>query len=246
MATAVHNGHDLRPGMADLMVLDDQTRLMEEDAHTSAFISGLPNRVIVHRSRFEVDLNRPPEEAVYLGPADAWGLELWKEEPDGRSVAHSLSLHDKFYERLSRSLDRMVDRFGGFVLYDVHSYNHRRSGPDVEPDPQSENPDVNVGTGSLPVKWRPVGEKFIDAMGRHQPGEVGIDVRENVKFKGRYVASWVHERYGDVGCALAIEFKKTYMDEWTGTVNERMQERLTNALTESVEPVLSAWRSACQ
>ena len=44
-----------------------------------------------------------------------------------------------------------------------------------------------------------------------------LDVRENVAFQGRgELARFVHARYPDTGCAIALEFKKFYMDEWTG------------------------------
>jgi hypothetical protein len=36
--------------------------------------------MITHRSRFEVDLNRPRREAVYRIPEDAWGLDIWRDE----------------------------------------------------------------------------------------------------------------------------------------------------------------------
>ena len=40
------------------------------------------NRIIVNRSRFEVDINRPRDKAVYITPEDAWGLHIWKNIPD--------------------------------------------------------------------------------------------------------------------------------------------------------------------
>ena len=46
-----------------------------------------------------------------------------------------------------------------------------------------------------------------------------IDARENVAFEGRNLAWWVHDRYPRVGCVLALEFKKTFMDEWTGELH---------------------------
>jgi hypothetical protein len=39
------------------------------------------NQIITHHSRFEFDLNRPPEKAIYLLPSDAWDLQLWKTRP---------------------------------------------------------------------------------------------------------------------------------------------------------------------
>jgi len=47
-----------------------------------------------------------------------------------------------------------------------------------------------------------------------------LDVRENVKFQGGHFSRWVHQTYPESGCALAIEFKKFFMDEWTGVVDE--------------------------
>ena len=37
-----------------------------------------PITVSVTRSRFEADLNRPRDRAVYLTPADAWGHQVWR------------------------------------------------------------------------------------------------------------------------------------------------------------------------
>jgi hypothetical protein len=44
-----------------------------------------------------------------------------------------------------------------------------------------------------------------------------LDVRENVAFQGKgELARFVHDAWPGAGCAIAIEFKKFYMDEWTG------------------------------
>ena len=37
-------------------------------------------------------------------------------------------------------------------------------------------------------------------------------------FQGRgALTRFVHERHPEHGCAIALEFKKFFMDEWTGT-----------------------------
>ena len=44
-----------------------------------------------------------------------------------------------------------------------------------------------------------------------------LDVRENVAFQGKGEQTrFVHHRYPGRGCAIALEFKKFFMDEWTG------------------------------
>jgi hypothetical protein len=68
-----------------------------------------------------------------------------------------------------------------------------------------------------------------------------LDVRENIRFKGRQVAAWVHDRYDAFGCALAIELKKVFMDEWTGELYPDRLAELDRALQTSVGPVEKAW-----
>ena len=127
------------------------------------------------------------------------------------------------------------------MVYDVHSYNYRRNGADIDPRPAEEGPDVNVGTGSLDREvFGDVVDTFIAALGAQHAGGYALDVRENVVFKGRELARHVHRRYPGVGCVLALEFKKTFMDEWTGEVDRRHLEELRDALAATIGPVLEA------
>ncbi|TWD16875.1 N-formylglutamate amidohydrolase [Marihabitans asiaticum] len=247
ITTAIHAGHDLREEVAEAMILDETVRLREEDPHTDRIGAHLPARVIAHRSRFEVDLNRVREEAVYREPDDCWGLEVWRETPLDDDIAQrSLEVYDSFYAELAERLDEVSAR-GPFVVYDVHSYNHRRDGELAEPADPEHNPEVNVGTGSMDrERWGQVVDTFITALGGSWPAprESGprMDVRENVKFVGRGLAQWVHERYPDTGIVLALEFKKTFMDEWSGEVDETKLAEVSAALADTYEPVLHALR----
>ncbi|MBC7309527.1 MAG: N-formylglutamate amidohydrolase [Tetrasphaera sp.] len=245
VTTAIHTGHDLRPEVADQMILDEATRLREEDPHTDAIGALMPARVVAHRSRFEVDLNRLVEDAVYRTPEDCWDLEVWRSNPLPDDVVRgSQEVYVSFYDQLAERLDEVAAR-GPFVLYDVHSYNHRRDGADAEPEPVEDNPEVNLGTGSVDRKvFQGVIDAFTQSL-RAQPSPTGdglIDVRENVKFEGRALAWWIHERYAGRGVCLALEFKKTFMDEWTGEPDHDRIQRLAEALAATQEPVLAALR----
>ena len=243
VATAIHTGHDLRPEVADQMILDEATRLREEDPHTDRIADLAPARVVVNRSRFEVDLNRLLEDAVYRTPQDCWDLEVWRTDPlDDDIVRRSQEVYASFYEDLGARLDEVAAR-GPFVVYDVHSYNHRRGGPDAEPEPVDHNPEVNLGTGTVDLKvFQGVVDAFTESLSEQRTDGGPIDVRENVKFKGRALSWWVHERYPGRGVCLALEFKKTYMDEWTGEPDERRIAQLQQALAATHEPVLAALR----
>ncbi|MGH9134687.1 MAG: N-formylglutamate amidohydrolase [Ilumatobacteraceae bacterium] len=238
VSLAVHAGHDLRPAIASLMAIDNNTRRREEDPFTDLLVGDAGTRMIVRRSRFEVDINRPRDRAVYLEPADAWDLEVWTERPPDAEVQASLAIYDDFYAALAERLDRLAAA-GRFVVLDVHSYNHRRQGPSGPAAPEPENPEVNVGTGALDQRrWGPVVERFIDDLRAERVAGHHLDVRENIRFSGGYVARWVAGRYPDTGCVLAIEFKKLFMDEWTGEPEPAHIAELAQALAVAVQPTV--------
>jgi len=221
VATAIHDGHELRPEALDAIALSDEDRLREEDPFTGETIVDIPTHVIAHRSRFEFDLNRPPEGAVYRTPEQSWGLKVWKQEPDDAFVARSLAIHSEYYRMLGQLLDGVAMRHERFVLIDVHSYNHRRDGPDSDPTPPEKAPDINIGTFSMPRDhWAFLIDPLIESMRGYDFEGRRLDVGENVAFEGKgQQARFVHERYPLRGCAIAFEFKKFFMDEWTGVPN---------------------------
>jgi N-formylglutamate deformylase len=226
IATAIHDGHGLRADAAACMALDEATRLREEDPHTGRIAARVPTRLIVTRSRFEIDLNRPRDKAVYACAADAWGLNVWcNDKPPADLVAQSLAQYDDFYATLERVLRDRERRYGKFVVLDVHSYNHCREGRGCAGDP-AHNPEVNVGTGSVDHgRWGPLVTRFMRDLSAR-----GLDVRENVKFQGGHMSRWIHRTFPTTGVALALEFKKTFMDEWTGRVDDARIDQLASAL----------------
>jgi N-formylglutamate amidohydrolase len=231
IATALHDGHELREEVAAIMALSDAGRLREEDPYTGSWTTVATTRVVPRRSRFEVDLNRPREGAVYRTPDDAWGLEVWQRPPPDELVERSLADYDAFYAEVHGILSEMERRHGRFVVLDLHSYNHRRGGPDAEPDDPEANPEVNVGTGSLDrARWGHLVDRFIsDLQGVPVLGR-SLDVRENVRFRGGHLSKWIHRNFPSSGCCLAVEFKKFFMDEWTGQLKPAQHEASREAL----------------
>ncbi len=244
LATAIHNGHEMLPDLVSHCALSVEDRLREEDPHTGAIAAAIPTHVVVSSSRFTVDLNRPRESAVYRKPEDAWGLDLWTEAPTETNIGAALKIYDDFYALLGGLIESTIDQHGKFVLYDVHSYNHRRSGPLAPAEDVEGNPTVNLGTGSLPSRWRPVADAFLKVMSHQDAGGERIDARENVRFEGGHLSQWVHDNYGEHGCALAVEFKKVFMDEWSGEVDWVVVGELEAALAATGTPVISALNTA--
>ena len=237
VATAIHDGTALRPDVEAALAVDAATRLREEDPYTGQAVAGVPTHVVPLRSRFEVDLNRAEDDAVYLRPEQSWGLDLWRAPPPAAMVDASLRLHRAFYAMLAQLLDEVVAAHGRFLLLDVHSYNHRRDGPDAPPMPAAEAPEINLGTFSMPrEQWAFLVDPLAEAMGGFDFLGRHLDVRENVAFQGRgQLARFVHERYPGTGCALAVEFKKFYMDEWTGKADEAVLPAMRDFITHAAD-----------
>jgi N-formylglutamate deformylase len=241
IATAIHAGHAVRPEVAERLALDEDARLREEDPFTDRWTAVAPLRVIGTVSRFEVDLNRPREGAVYITPEQAWGLEVWTDPLPDPVVEGSLRRYDAFYADMRRLLDEAERRFGRFVVFDLHSYNHRRDGPGASPADPAGNPEVNVGTGSMDrAQWAPVVDRFVAEMRAFDYPGRRLDVRENVKFRGGHFPAWIHQQYPTSGCAIAIELKKFFMDEWTGEPFATHLEAIERALAAAAAGVLEA------
>jgi hypothetical protein len=241
VATAIHAGGEVRDEVAEMLALDEATLIREGDPFTDEWTIVAPTRIVVTRSRFEFDLNRPREKAVYLTPEDAWGLRIWRDNPPEDLLERSLAGYDSFYNTMRSLLTGIEKRQGRFVVYDFHSYNHRREGPEGAPAEAEGNPQVNVGTRTMDrERWGPVVDAFIETLaGFDFPGGP-LDVRENVKFFGGNWPRWVHENYPETGMALAIEFKKFFMDEWTGVPNRKVLDSIGDALRSTAPEVLSA------
>jgi N-formylglutamate amidohydrolase len=233
--SAIHAGHELRPELHACSALDAATRLREEDPYTDRLTLLSPNRIVVHTSRFEVDLNRPLGKAVYLEPRDAWGLTVWRKRPSDALLHACRAKWKRFYREAAAFFDELRARYPFFVVLDVHSYCHRREGPSAAFDNPRHNPDVNIGTSNIDRdRWGPLVDGVIDDLSSYRMPHGRLDVRENVKFTGGHFSRWINDRYAGSACAIAVELKKIFMDEWTGVPDAEMLEHLVAALEGSL------------
>lgn len=232
VATAIHDGHALRPEVRAALALPEDARLREEDPFTGQAIVDIPTHVIPAISRFECDLNRGEADAIYATPDQAWGMEVWHAPPSPELVERSLRYHRAFYTMMRHLLDGVAMR-SPFVLLDVHSYNHRRAGPSADATPVEDAPDVNIGTFSMPrERWAWLLDPLVEAMRGFDFLGRRLDVRENVAFQGKgQLTRFVHQNYSGMGCAIAIEFKKFFMDEWTGVPDAAELQAMRDLMT---------------
>jgi N-formylglutamate amidohydrolase len=154
-------------------------------------------------------------------------------------VDRSLAAYDDFYAHLRLVLERLVARHGRVVVFDLHSYNHIRGGRGGIVAEAAASPEINLGTGSMPrARWTPIVDRWLHEMREFDCLGRRLDVRENVKFFGGNVPGWIHQHFPETVCALAIEVKKFFMDEWTGELNRRHHEAIHAALRHAANEVL--------
>ena len=239
IATAIHDGHAIRPSLQPLLALDDDVRRREEDPLTGLFTSVGDVRIRVHTSRFEMDLNRPRDQALYARPEDCWGLCVWREPLPEAERERSLAAWDRYYAMIRALLDERLARWGCVLLIDLHSYNHRRDGRDVAPADPAGNPDIELGFTTFDqARWGGVAERFAQVLRAPRADDTRPDVRANVRFPtGGHFPEWVYANWGERVCTISPEYKKTFMDEWTGQADIAALEALRDNLQAAVDAV---------
>ncbi|WP_347159914.1 N-formylglutamate amidohydrolase [Pontibacter chitinilyticus] len=241
VAACLHNGHKVRHSLKDLFSLTPEERLREEAPFTADWATVTDSRIIGHNSRFEMDLDRPPEEAVYKSGEAVNGLQVWKNGLPEAQEKESLVRYTSFYHDVRQMLLKLKQLHGCFVIYDLHTYNHKLQGPTGPVADPEENPEVNITTGNMNhERWAPVVEAFQHSLHAYNYQGRHLDVRQNVQDTGGHFMHWVHETFGDSACVISISVKKFFMDEWTGEpLNDQVQE-LQKAIAHTVPPVLEA------
>lgn len=239
VAAAIHDGHSMREELQDYLYIKDKDRLREEDPFTGKWLSISKNSITTEFSRFEVDLNRPKDKAVYLTPDDSWGLKVWKYPLPEEVYYTSLVKYQEFYSELEKKINSLLERNKIVVVYDIHSYNYKRNGPTQPAEPDSLNPELNLGTGTLNrERWTPIVDRFINDVRNFNFLDRRIDIRENIKFRGGNFPRWIHQNFPESVCCLSIEFRKFFMDEWTGEPNIPIIEEIEKLLEHTTRGVL--------
>jgi len=219
VCTAIHNGHQLRSDLIDLCALSDAERLYEEDPWTADMIADMPIVIRACDSRYEYDLNRPPETCVY---EEAWGKPVWKSPLSEQARQYSRQKHQQFYELLGELYSRLEKLHGRCLVYDVHAYNYQR----IEKD----TPLFNIGTEQLDSQWSGVIQHWLEQLNSISLPDTQCRAAIDEVFYGRgYQATFVRQRLQNT-LVLPTEIKKVYMDESRGTPRPEIIQSLSQQL----------------
>lgn len=239
VATAIHDGHRMRPSLLSELAIDESARRRDEDPLTGLLTSAGDVRLRARNSRFQVDLNRPRDKALSTDPDDTWGIRFWNGPLPEDELALSRAEHDRFYSMFTALIEALLARWGCVLLLDIHSYNHRRDGAEAEAADPAGNPDIELGVTTLDAaRWGETARRFADAL-RHKPVAGRLpDVRNNVRYPtGGHFPEWVYATWGDRVCTISPEYKKIHMDEWTGQVDIAALEDFRDGLERAVDAV---------
>ena len=166
-------------------------------------------------------------------------MKVWKETLPEMIIDQLLLDYDYFYRECLGYFREIEKTYGRFIVLDFHSYCHRRNGPNCPPDSQENNPDINIGTGTMRRSdWANVVDRFIGDLSKQTFQGNPLDVRENIRFRGGWFSHWIHETFPETGCALAIEVKKIFMDEWSGKLDKDAFEETKTALESTIPGLL--------
>ena len=137
---AIHDGHQFRESLWENCLHTEYDRWFEEDPATKQMVQTFPIVIAGCDSRFEYDLNRGPETAIYT---DAWGKHLWKNPLSEEEIEQSLKKHESFYNVVNALVQKIEEIFKVAVVYDMHSYNWKRWDREV--------PTINIGAMNVDV-----------------------------------------------------------------------------------------------
>lgn len=219
---AVHDGHQFRSELWDYCLHTEYERWFEEDPATKEMVKSHPIVIAGMDSRFEYDLNRPPEGAIY---DDAWGKQLWKKPLPEAMKEKSLQKHQNFYKVVYALMRKLEALFDVCVVYDMHSYNWQRWDREV--------PTWNLGTSNIDSKrfgleielWRSMLEEM------QLPNGIKSTSKINDTFYGNgYFLKYITQNFKNT-LVLATEIKKVYCDE----LNQIMYPEVVAAVEKSLQ-----------
>lgn len=221
---AVHHGSRMRAELEPHCSLSEFQRWYEEDPFTGDMIQSLPITLIAHDSRYEYDLNRAPELAIY---EFAWGVKVWKRKLSAKQRRVSLQKHENFYKVVHAIIEKLETLFDAALVIDLHSYNYKRWPREV--------PHFNVGTEKVDRQkfGKYIDQWMLELQGIKVPDGQCFTTENDVFFGRGYVLQYIQEHFNNT-LVLATEVKKFYCNEETGDAYPKVIELLKVQLKKAI------------
>lgn len=223
---AVHDGHQFRRELWEKCTHSEYERWYEEDPCTKEMVQSQPIVIAGRDSRFEYDLNRDLENAIY---EDAWDKRLWKIPLTEEEKNQSLNKHIAFYKVVDVLVGKIESIHGKAIVYDMHSFNRKRWDREI--------PTWNLGTDNIDKKrFGDVVESWRMKLAEITfPGRIKSEAKINDTFKGHgYFLKHITEKF-DNTLVLATEIAKVYCDEETAVIYPEIVRSVENQLVQLID-----------
>ncbi|NKI32395.1 N-formylglutamate amidohydrolase [Croceivirga thetidis] len=225
VCAAVHDGHNFRKELWDNCLHTEYERWYEEDPCTKAMVHSQPIVISGLDSRFEYDLNRAPDTAIF---DTAWGKQLWKNPLPELMKQKSLDKHAAFYTVVHALIRQLEKLFSEVIVFDMHSYNWKRWDREV--------PTWNLGTINIDnERFGKTVKAWSDKLGGLQlPHGIKSTSRINDTFQGNgYFLKYITQNFKNT-LVLATEISKIYCDEHTGVIFPEVVDSVERQLRELI------------
>ncbi|TMM57235.1 N-formylglutamate amidohydrolase [Maribacter algarum] len=222
---AVHDGHQFRKSLWENCLHTEYDRWYEEDPCTKEMIQSHPIVIAGCDSRFEYDLNRAPDTAIYT---DAWGKQLWKKPLAEEERSLSLEKHTNFYKVVHTLVHQIESKYGNAIVFDMHSYNWKRWDREV--------PTWNLGTANIDNnRYGELAESWSQRLGEMElPNGIKSTSKINDTFQGNgYFLKYITQNFENT-LVLATEIAKVYCDEYEGILYPEVVRSVEEQLKESI------------
>ena len=206
---AVHDGHQFRKELWENCLHTEYERWYEEDPCTKQMIQSHPIVIAGCDSRFEYDLNRGPDTAVF---DTAWGKQLWRTSLEASVKQKSLQKHGDFYKVVHALIQKLESMHPKVIVFDMHSYNWKRWDREV--------PVWNLGTANIDnSRFEGIVKSWEKKLGGIAlPNGIRTTTGINDTFQGNgYFLKYITQHF-DNTLVLATEISKIYCDELTGVI----------------------------
>jgi len=235
ICAAIHDGHQFRESLWDNCMHTEYDRWYEEDPCTKQMVQSHPIVISGSDSRFEYDLNRPEETAIF---DTAWGKQLWKKPLTDDEKLRSLLKHANFYKVVHALITKIESIHNKVIVFDMHSYNWKRWERAV--------PTWNLGTSNIDNKR--FGTIVNSWSAKLSTIKLPYDLPQtsliNDTFQGNgYFLKYITQNFNNT-LVLATEISKIYCDELTGVIYpevvKTVEEQLKQLIPLQTEEFLQA------
>lgn len=226
----LHSGRKVSKNIEQKMAISELERGYEEDPFIDQLFQEHPINLIALHSRYEFDLNRTAEKAIYITPDICWGVNVFKEKLTPDEIDNIMHKYQEFYCIIDLIVSTIIDHFGICVIYDIHSYNatHRDR-------VDKELPAINLGTMTLNhQKFRSIIDHWLAELNNVKITGVSGGASENCVFGGRGgMAKYISSTYPDA-LIFPTEIRKFFHDECSLVVNEPLLQELKIEMNKAI------------